>query len=496
MIKSVDFPLHGGGNVVFERKWFIHETSSMVLEKSLLGYGSYYWRAPVGSGKSVFLKLLGKELQSRGCDVYLTIASELHRYSKGYFTKLAKEAGQKTVVLLIDEVQNDMKTYHWNALLKELRPSNLLVIGVGVPQLNAPSPQFDYKYPSDDAILFPLFLCSRDLPEVCKHFEKKYSETSEFTFKVAETLLEFTAGHLFPFVTFAQHVLNPSNKIDLNNIDDYLSGKEFRSSREFIQVRARCFDFLFGNAIIKNPENLLMNKCNAEDERALQKLGVWLVNGFLSPLLTTEVFLRAKLPDEIDEIILDETQKTPYAQQIILAGLRDMTEEDFKDALYDQVPVENAVGFEWGLNVRRVLPNVWIYPQVRTKYAEHFGRGAKPLIDFVCNGRVNTGIEIALNLKFKGKSGIFAHLERFNKDYARYSKNGAVLHFETNTHDAPDKDEARLYTFVKKRNELYRGSSLVQSNVARKLRSSPVRSYSTTVRLGMDLVKRVVNGCR
>jgi hypothetical protein len=311
-----------------------------------------------------------------------------------------------------------------------------------------------------------------------------------------ETLLEFTAGHLFPFVTFAQHVLNPSNKIDLNNIDDYLSGKEFRSSREFIQVRARCFDFLFGNAIIKKPENLLLNKCNAGDELALQKLGVWLVNRFLSPLLTTEVFLRAKLPDgidDIDDIILDETQKTPYAQQIILAGLQNMAEEDFKDARYDQVPTENVVGFKWGFNVRKVLPNVRIYPQIRTKYAEHFGRGAKPLIDFVCNGRVNTGIEIALNLS---KSGIFAHLERFNKDYARYSKNGAVLHFETNSRDAPDKDDARLYTFVKKRNELYRGSSLVQSNVARKLRSHPVRSYSTTVRLGMDLVKRVVNGCR
>jgi hypothetical protein len=108
---------------------------------------------------------------------------------------------------------------------------------------------------------------------------------------------------------------------------------------------------------------------------------------------------------------------------------------------------------------------------------------------------VNTGIEIALNLKFEGKNGIRAHLERFNNGYKRY-KNGVVLHFETKRSDAPDKDEARLYTFVKKRNELYRGSSLVQSNVARNLPSPPVRSYSTTVRLGMDLVKRVVNGCR
>eukprot|EP01035_Chromulina_nebulosa_P027162 gene27162-35679_t len=489
MIKSVDFPLHGGGNVVFQRDWFIHETSRMVLEKSSLGYRSYYWRAPVGSGKSVFLKVLGKELQSRGCDVYLTIANSLHRYSEGYFTKLAKEAGDKTVVLLIDEVQNDMKTDHWNALLKELKPSNLLVIGVGVPQLLGPSPQFERKYPSSDD--------DKDLHEVCSHFEKKYSHSSEVTTKVVERLLEFTAGHLFPFVTFAQHVLDPSNKIDLSNIDDYLCGEDFRSSDAFLEVRTRCFDFL-GKSIFVQAENLLMNKGNIEQKHALQKLGVWVRNGFVSPLLTIEVFLRAELPDEIDEIFLDATQKTPYAQQIILAGLRDMAEEDFEDAHFKQVPVENAIGFKWGFNVRKVLLNVWIAPQVRTQYAEHPGRGAKPLIDFVCNGRVNTGIEVALNLKFLGKSGISTHLKRFNegKDYARYSKNGVVLHFDTNTSDAPDENEARLYTFVKKRNELYCGCSLVQSNVARKLPSPPVRSYSTTVRLGMDLVKRVVNGCR
>ena len=199
MMKYADFPLYGAGNVVFQRDWFIHETSSMVLEKSVTGYRSYYWRAPVGSGKSVFLSLLGKELQSRGCDAYLTFASELHRYSKGYFTRLAEEAGYKTVVLLIDEVQGDVTSYHWNALLKELKPANLLVIGVGVPHIHAPSAPFECKYPSCADDISPFFLCSKkDLPEVCSHFEKKYSRSSEVTTEVLKKLLEFTAGHLFP----------------------------------------------------------------------------------------------------------------------------------------------------------------------------------------------------------------------------------------------------------------------------------------------------------
>jgi hypothetical protein len=492
---DVEFPWHGGGNVVFDRDWFIHETCNMVLKKSSSRYKSYYWRAPVGSGKTVFLKVLGRELQSRGCDVYMTLARLLDRFDEGYFTKLAGEAGDKTVVLLIDEVQNDVKSFQWNALLKDVKPSNLLVLGVGVPYLEVPSPQFDCKFPSSADDAFPTFLCSKDLPEVCSYFENKYSRSSEVTTEVLERLLEFTAGHLFPFVMFAQHVLDHRNEINLINIEAYLSSEEFRSSETYNQVRERCFDFVKSKTIEK-AENLLLNKGSVENKQALRKLSLWLGNRFVSPLLTTEVFLNSDIDFLIDKITLDETEKTPYAQQIILAGLRDMTEEDFKDVHFERVAVENAIGFKWAINLKSVLPNVWISPQVRTKYAEHAGRGAKPLIDFYFNGRMNLGIELALNLKFDGKSGIRSHLERFDKDYARYEKNGVVLHFDTNTSDAPDKNEARLYTFLKKRNELYRGSSLIQSNVAINLQSPPVRSYSTTIRLGTDLMRRVVNRCR
>mmetsp|Transcript_8578 Transcript_8578/g.12802 ORF Transcript_8578/g.12802 Transcript_8578/m.12802 type:complete len:105 (-) Transcript_8578:231-545(-) len=103
------------------------------------------------------------------------------------------------------------------------------------------------------------------------------------------------------------------------------------------------------------------------------------------------------------------------------------------------------------------------------------------------------GIDLVLNRKFEGKSGIRTHLDRFNKDYARHEETGVVLHFETETTEVPVKNDARLYTYVTRRNELFRGASLVQSNVARRLPSPPVRSYSTTA---MILLKRVVNGRR
>jgi hypothetical protein len=493
---KVAFPYHGGGAVIFKREWFIKKSVDMVLRKIDEKYESHYWRAPFGSGKTVFLKLMGRELQQRGCDVYRIIANDLFDYRKDYFIRLAKDAGNKTVVLLIDEVHNNMKSSHWDLLLKESKPPNLLVLGVGIPQLLYASPQFDKKYPENDASL-KMFLTREDLPEVCAYFARMFTvHSKEIIMKMCDRLLEFTAGHIFPFVSIANHLCNPDNKIDLVNINSYLSSKEFYDSDAHARLRNRCFAYLLSGESITKAGNLLMNKGGSGDITDLEKLGIWDENGFISPLVATEVFRGMKIPQIPNgTITLDDTQKTPYAEQIICAGLRDMDEEDFKDGNYDITAVENAIGFRWGYNIRKVLPEVWVAPQVRTQYAEHNMSGAKPVIDFFFNGRLNLGIELALNLK---ADGITKHLQRFDYDYKRFKKNGVLLHFITEK-DSPVVDLSKpydsldyknsIYTFVKKKNALYRGSTLIQSNVARRLPSPPTRYYSNT---SMDCVRKIV----
>ena len=55
----------------------------MVLTKQTEKFDRFYWRAPSGSGKTVFLTLMEKELQSRGCDVYmLETAGDLETFDK------------------------------------------------------------------------------------------------------------------------------------------------------------------------------------------------------------------------------------------------------------------------------------------------------------------------------------------------------------------------------------------------------------------------------
>ena len=65
----------------------------------------------------------------------------------------------------------------------------------------------------------------------------------------------------------------------------------------------------------------------------------------------------------------------------------------------------------------------------RTLWAEHNKPGAKPVIAFIFNGRLNLGIELALNLK---ADGIQEHLMRLDGNYKRLKTHGFVLHSDTN----------------------------------------------------------------
>jgi hypothetical protein len=202
-VGSPDFPRDGGGSVIFQRDELIQKTVEMVLKKDTNenNFPSYYWRAPPGSGKTVFLKLMGKELQSRGCDVYsIFLARDLERYHNGYFKNLCENAGTRTVVLLIDEVQHNTKSSVWDELLKSHRPQNLLVLGVGIPKIVVPSPQFQEKFPQSGE-LFPMFLTPNNLPEICTFFKAKYKYIpDEVIQKSCQTILYYTSGQIFPTI--------------------------------------------------------------------------------------------------------------------------------------------------------------------------------------------------------------------------------------------------------------------------------------------------------
>ena len=482
-----DFPYHDGGKVIFERRDFIDETVSLTLKKSGRKFRSYYWRAPFGSGKTVFLKLMGRALASRGCEVYmLSCSSKLQDYHDYYFNDLAERAGEKTVVLLIDEVHKNESQKHWVDLLKSRKPANLLVLGVGVARLQFDSPQFDVKYPK--GVDFPMFFTADDLPEMIAHFSSKMvmpdPHPEHIVTEICKSVLAYTSGHPFPCVKFLEHLLDPSNKIDLENIDTYMASEKFSTSENYEMVKQRCFSSLTDGDNIDKAVRALKRNATDGDITNLEKLGLWNVNlDYFTSSLVVSVLFRMHRPRR-DEgggkmLEVDESQEVPYAQQVISAGLRDMKEEDFVDAHFNIAARENAVGFQWGFNVKACLPSVWIAPQPRAVNIEHTDRGPKPHIDFVFNGRLNMGVELALNVDM---TSLTEHLKRFEDKYKRYHRTGVVFHLDTKN-DSPTvpkwEGKRPLYTFLKKSNELYCDSRRVQSNVSKFLPSPPARSYST-----------------
>jgi hypothetical protein len=476
-----DFPPDDGGRVIFQRDQLVEEiVQKILLKKQGRKFPSYYWRAPFGSGKTVFLKLMGQALTNQGCVVYMTSGNKMDEFPEYYFNDLAKRAGDKTMVLLIDEVQNNLTSKHWLDLLK-WKPPNLLVLGVGVANLRSVSPQFAVKYP-EIGDKCPMFFTTDDLPELSAHFSKMASspshdhENNTIT-EVCKNILKFTSGHPFPFVKFMEHVVDPENNIDLENIDRYIYSKEFSTSEAYKEVSDRCFSSIDGETLTKGV-NVMLNEGDPGDKSDLEKVGLWSNGHFISPLVINQLFRNHNFDIEGEKIELKDPETVPYAQQVISAGLRDMKEEHFKDAHYQKTAVENAVGFRWGFNLQACVSALWVAPQPRTMFEEQTGPGRKPVIDFAFNGRMDMGIELALNVNM---TSLVEHLERFDNKYKRY-KTGAVFHLDTENESVlvPElKGKQPVYTFLKTENALYCNSERVQSNVSRFLKSPPARAYST-----------------
>ena len=126
--------------------------------------------------------------------------------------KLEKERRGKTVVVLVNEVQNNFTGRLWPVILA-------CVCRVGIFSLNGTSPQFDKNNRSQ------MLLSIEDLPEIYHRFEQIVSFRSDNICRAANQLLYFTMGHFVPFVSFTTRVLDLTNKIDLCDVNSYKYSK-------------------------------------------------------------------------------------------------------------------------------------------------------------------------------------------------------------------------------------------------------------------------------
>lgn len=483
-LEKEDFPPSNGGAVLFKRAQLVKRMVDTFTTrvKDSTKYSNFYFRHSAGTGKTVLLKLFGKELQQRGFVVFMVTARVMDDFPTGYFQELADRMARegKQVAVLVDEVQRNVNSKHWDFLLKKA-PHNLLVIGTGISDLINESPQFLDKYPSTDNPTIGQ-LTEEDMPEVLDHFIPKGRADSQWDLKTnaLRELLVATGGQLYPFVVLAKHLLEPERVERLSNVSAYMTSKTFYYSDDYVRVRKRCYG-LSQNKVDLLSRFLLEERHEPNDTENAMKSGLWTGTSFISPLLVQEVFRQLLKTFPSNEIKLDLSGKSSsVVEQIIVAGLANMRPLDFEESNFSTLDNnERGLAFRWGVCGGSALKNqVWLTSEVVTEERKGTA-GAKPTIDFVVNGDLNLGLELArdrtdvamLNkLKKIGKGGVYS---RHNSYLFHFVFNGTMEDAVRQVNGFPIDLQTRVYTYMKDYNALLCGTKVVRKGVVRKLPSPP-----------------------
>eukprot|EP00808_Paulinella_micropora_P030871 g70859.t1 len=495
--KSLDelFPRHGIGKQLFLRGTFVAGAVKSILESRL----PHYWRGAPGSGKTVFLKLLGRELQAYGKVLWCDSAGFLDNYrDNSFFSALAAEGA---VFLLVDEVQDSPNSPHWVYLLKN-HPKNLITIGVGITNLQHLSAPFPKKFP-DRGEPPPMSVSEQDLSDVTEFWCRQSPHVPiKLVSDICDWLFRYTGGHFFPFLKFTEAVFSETvvDLIDLHSVAKYVLSQEFSQSAAYIAVKEGCFNTL-SEDVWRCSQRIIWGLQDPRDYGKLEKVGYWDagLDWFISDLFTAQVFRNRKVYEaRDDEFTINENAPLDDNLRILItAGLQDMQRMDFEQPTSFNHRYENGLAFIWGWHLSRIIPSLFISPQTQ---ALPTIRGKKlPEVDFYFDGRLDVAVELARNMS---ASDLAHKFDKFQKSQQLPGKkmggpgpyacwpNYAILHFQM-----PDKDpvmpaspydtedfQSKLYTFQLPRNSLFRGRTLIQSGVVKALPTPPShRSFSSLV---------------
>ena len=476
---SLLFPKNGFGTVLLSRRRLVEGALRSILESR----ETHYWRGPPGSGKTVFLQLLGRELQKHGEVYWLGNAGYLTRTSDDTFKCLAKKGAEKgrDVFLIIDEVQDNPNSPCWTYLLKNY-PSNLITIGAGIATLENVSAPFAKKHPSpDSAAPPPLSLTREDVNELAAYWvDRRLDISASKISEILMFLLQYTGGHFFPLARYSEHIFTSVLPIwDVDFVRMYISGFEFARSSAFISVFERCFNTL--STEVKSASiRIFEGNLATEDAWRLDKAGYWnnATKWFLSDLFVVHVFKAIPL------VSTAKIDAKPTVLDVLVGGLTCMRDDDFEEPFSGNSRYEDGIGFSWGWNVKKEIPSLYVCPQ--TQVLKTSAGVKSSLVDFYFNGNLNLAVELARN---RTPAQLAEKLDKFQavqKCRANLGKSGAyacwpnfaVLHFQLYGKEvvfpsAPYKDSDFFFTYHKPTNTLYQGRNVVRINVCRGVPSMP-----------------------
>jgi len=504
------FPQNGVGQVLFHRHKLVN-----TIVTDIFHHRSLYFRGPKASGKSILLRLIGNKLSSElGMNVLIPSGKMTADYEviRSISDEHFKATGKDTVVL-IDEFPYFFKSnFHAiDFLLKSpaRKLPHVRVVACGVHMLVDSPQDFSVKYNIKDMLLshedvdceFVNYFISKlkdDGEKMTLHEKRNVVDT------IFSLVLNFTGGHIYPFLKLCEHFITNFEVSKLNEeaLQKFVASEEFKESNLYKSIFIRCFnsgDIANLAVSVYGNEDLILP--SYDHVRHLRELGLWedKKNFFVSDLFETvilndylknspETSLAGNSTDfeELKNMILtpEDYEPSKILEKAIVVGLSTMTEIDFvlpngQDRL--ESAISHAVMKRLGqLKTLHIAPSFQV------------GNG---WIDYFINGRINSYLEFIRN-----GDRIQEHVNRFKKGgrYESVGANGnyAILDIELkeSTLKSIKIKEAtpRFYTFLKMTNSLYLGPKLIKENVARipSPNSSTKRSFATCrIDLGLKFLK-------
>jgi hypothetical protein len=282
--------------------------------------------------------LLASELERRNIyDVYyFENAKSLDDYTRSSFIQARDKAlkRNKTMVVMIDEVHNNVTAALWTYLLKF--ETDIIVVGVGIPSLNGLSPQFRKKY-SPTEMYFDSK--SDDMKELIDVFVDKTKDRGISPDDVADIchyIFDYASGHMYPMLKFCEHIFDPAQSDHLGNYDMYFTSKECFEGKAYVDVHERCFSSL---SVLSDPIHDILQKgfLLSSNIKLIDESGYWSneKSWFISKCLVDVIFNTVIKRDistmkNVKNVNFYGMSVEKKIETVIVGGLSEMTSMDFE----------------------------------------------------------------------------------------------------------------------------------------------------------------------
>jgi len=299
--------------------------------------------------------------------------------------------------------------------------------------------------------------------------------SSEQARAALETLLQYTGGHIYPFVKLSEYMFaSHADKIIANTMQQvYIEDPSFITTEEYQDIESRCFSLPgeFLDAVHGSLMSYYPSRC---DVRVIERFGYWDGKNFrvLSNLCLSH-FMRQFFVDE-ESPSIDFSAKDAL-ENIFVFALSNLKEYDFSNQFvgsYSSVIGKNvnSLLFVFGLKLYAIESLF-----VNIQFQSNAELGANSAVNIYINGSISKVIEL-----IKDGSNLEEHFDRFeNASGAHHSYNQRYVIFDFETQKKkpsalPIKYAnlvGKYYCFVKSKNSLYCDGKLICKDVSTYLKS-------------------------